>query len=125
MSTQETASVCLRLLEKHAAPIDRLAKIRLTPADLAALARQGIQVSRIAPEVVKCGRPRRGRPPVSRAAAIEWLDQKGPRHLSQKEMALRHGITQTAVSVQVSKERARRAALFGPLAHKLGAGKAA
>lgn len=120
---QETAEACERLLIKHEPATDRLNRIRVTPAILRAVQRQGFEVAgkglpRIASgKAEKFARAVDGRfkpdsMAKSRQAAREWLDQRKPRRLSQVAIALKYGISAPAISIAAARERANRRRLY-------------
>lgn len=117
--SQETAETCLRLLAKHEPQGTALE--RSLRVNISVLRREGFKIGRITPanpeKRLSPGRPVRNTNSASRKAAIMWLDQPRPRQFSQKELALRFGISQPAVCESVAVERRARR-LRGEFLHR-------
>lgn len=122
---QEAAEACERLLKKHERSTERLEAIRVTPATLAAVRRQGLEIGhrpaaqrRTYPvhlKIANDGRFKADFMAKSRVAARAWLDQPKPRKISQAAIGVLHGVSQAGVSIAVDRERKARR-----LAHAAG-----
>lgn len=111
---QASAEACERILMKHEGKTHRIEAIRVDRSILAKVRAQGFTVGR----TIVASKPKRQRlkaclfrdNPHSPGcvAAREWLNQSKPRAISQKAMAEKHGVSQSAVWQAVNRERRRR-----------------
>lgn len=112
-TSQETAVVCLALLDKHTSRSAELAAAAMRPADWAALRQQGVRVelAEVA-EPTGRGRRRQATPAglsATMRAVLEYLAiPAGERHGAMKRIARRHGVAQSGVSFALRRELARR-----------------